>query len=109
MADFQLDFQTYWIEPILTGKKTATMRRWSKPEVEAGGVYEAITNDQPPPKVFARLHVTGVRNLAVDDITDELANRDAPGASAEQVKKFWGTRVPSTGKPLWFVEFEVSK
>ena len=109
MPDFQLDFQTYWIEPILTGKKTGTMRRWSKAEVKASEVYEAVTNDQTPPKVFAKLLVTGVRNLDVEEITDALANRDAPGRSAEDVKKFWGPRVPNTGKPLWFVEFEVSK
>lgn len=109
MPDFQFDFQTYWIEPILKGQKTATMRRWSKAEVQACEVYEAITNDQPSPKVFAKLLVTAVRNLALDEITDSLANRDAPGRSAEDVKKFWGTRVPNTGKQLWFVEFELSK
>lgn len=100
-----LAFSHKWIQPIISGKKNLTFRKWPTPRVKAGGVYDAATIGFPP-KTFAKVRVTGLRKIKLGDIDDALAKRDG-AASAEEVRGYWTKQGFDLKKVLWLVEFEV--
>ena len=102
-----LAFSAKWIQPILTGKKTVTLRKWPTPRVKVGGVYDAATIGFPR-KTFAKLHVTGLRKIRLRDVDDALAKTDG-AESVEAVRAYWMKQGFDLGKELWLVEFELQK
>ena len=99
-----LSFSARWIQPILTGKKDLTFRKWPKSRVKVGGVYDAATVGFPPKK-FAKVRVTGLRRIRLGDIDEGLARRDG-GESAEEVKGYWQKQGFKADDQLWLIEFE---
>lgn len=102
-----LAFSAKWIQPILSGKKNLTFRKWPTARVKVGGVYEAATIGFPR-KTFAKVHVTGLSKIKLGDIDDALARRDG-ATSAEEVRSYWTKQGFDMKKELWLVEFEVEK
>ncbi len=100
-----LAFSPKWIQPIISGKKTLTFRKWPTPRVKVGGVYDAATIGIPP-KTFAKVRVTGLRKIKLGDIDDALAKRDG-AASGEEVRSYWRKQGFDLKKELWLVEFKV--
>ena len=90
---------------MLAGKKTATFRKWPKARVKVGVSYDAARMGYPPVK-FARIKVTGLRQVKLGDIDDKLAKRDG-AASAAEVKAYWTKQGFDAKKELWLVEFEL--
>lgn len=52
--------------PIVRGEVTCSVRIWKSPRVKAGGRY---------PLERGHVRVTGIRQIALSDITPELARR----------------------------------
>ncbi len=100
-----LTFSKKWVEPILQGKKTATLRKWPKPLVREGGVYDAKTN-RFSKESFAKLKVTSLKQIPIREITDEIARCDGYGR-AEEAKAYWTKQGFPPSKPLWLIEFKV--
>lgn len=104
---FMLGFSAKWIQPILSGKKTVTLRKWPSPRVKVGGVYDAATIAFPR-KTFAKVKVTALRKIKVSDIDDALAKKDG-AESVQIVRAYWMKQGFSLSKELWLVEFELQK
>jgi hypothetical protein len=102
-----LSFSPKWIEPILSGKKNLTFRKWPTARVKIGGVYDAVTMGFPP-KAFAKLRVTNVKKIKLGEIDDGLAKRDG-AESAKTVQAYWKKQGFGPDKVLWLVEFQVQK
>ena len=100
-----LAFSPKWIQPIISGRKNLTFRKWPTPRVKVGGVYDAATIGFPR-KTFAKVRVTGLRKIKLGDIDNALAKRDG-AASAEEVRSYWTKQGFDLKKELWLVEFEV--
>jgi len=100
-----LAFSAKWIEPILSGKKNLTFRKWPTARVKVGGVYDAATIGFPR-KTFAKVRVTALRKIKLGDINDSLAKRDG-ASSVEEVRSYWMKQGFDLKKQLWLVEFEV--
>jgi uncharacterized protein YqfB (UPF0267 family) len=94
------------VEQVLAGKKTVTLRKWPKARVKAGQVYDAARMGYPPTK-FAKIKVTGLRQIKLGDIDDKLAKRDG-AASAAEVRAYWTKHGFDLEKELWLVEFELA-
>lgn len=52
--------------PIIRGEITASVRIWQKPHVKAGGCY---------PLGNGHIRVSAIREIALEDVTSELARR----------------------------------
>jgi len=102
-----LAFSAKWIQAILDGKKTVTLRKWPTPRVKLRGVYDAATIGYPPKK-FARVEITGLQKIKLGDIDDTLARKDG-AASAEDVQAYWKKQGFKPEKQLWMAEFKVKK
>ncbi len=102
-----LTFSKKWVEAILEGRKIVTLRKWPKPLVKVGGVYEAKTN-RFAKESFARLRVNSLRQIAISEITDEIARRDGY-ASGKEAQGYWLKQGFIPSKQMWLVEFEVEK
>ncbi len=102
-----LAFSAKWIQPILSGKKTVTLRKWPSPRVKVGGFYDAATIGFPR-KTFAKVKVTGLGKIKLGDVDDVLAKRDGT-ESVEVVRAYWMKQGFNLNKELWLVEFEVQK
>ena len=68
----QMAFKKAYIEPILDGRKTQTLRARTS-HVE-GDIIRAMCHWGKPP--FAYLEVTGVEPVALAEITDDMACAD---------------------------------
>ncbi len=102
-----LAFSKRWVEPILQGKKTVTLRKWPKALVKEGGVYDAKTI--PPSKEsFARLRVVSLKQIPISQITDEIARRDGY-PRADDARGYWMKQGFPSSKLLWLVEFKVEQ
>jgi hypothetical protein len=102
-----LSFSAKWIEPILSGKKDLTFRKWPKARVKVGGVYDAATIGFPL-KVFAKVRVETLRKIRVREIDDTLAKRDGAD-SAKTVQGYWNKQGFGLDNQLWLIEFKVQK
>ncbi len=102
-----LTFSKGWINPILNGEKNVTLRKWPKPFVKEGGVYEAKTN-RFAKESFAKLRVISLRQIQIQEITEDIARRDGYDNAIEAMEYWLKQGFPST-KLLWLVEFKVEK
>ncbi len=102
-----LAFSAKWIQLILSGKKTVTLRKWPSPRVKVGGVYDAATIGFPR-KTFAKVKVTGLRKIKLGELDDALAKRDG-AESVETVHAYWMKQGFNLKNELWLVEFELQK
>jgi hypothetical protein len=93
-------------EQVLTGKKTATFRRWPKARVKVGEVYDAARMGYPPQK-FARVRVTALRRVRLKEVDGRLAKKDGAQSSTE-VKAYWSKQGFRANDELWLVEFELA-
>lgn len=100
-----LTFSKRWVDAILQGKKSVTLRKWPKPLVKEGGVYEAKIN-RFSKESFAKLRITSLRQLPISEITDEIAWRDGYGNAVEAMG-YWLKQGYPPSKMLWLVEFKV--
>jgi hypothetical protein len=53
-------------EPVMRGEVTCSVRIWQRPHVKVGGRY---------PLGSGAIEVTGIREIALQDVTPELARR----------------------------------
>jgi hypothetical protein len=86
-------------EQVLAGKKTVPFLRWPKARVKVGQVYDASRMGYPPTK-FAKIKVTGLRQIKLGDIDDKLEKRDGPTSAAE-VRAYWTKQGFDLEKELW--------
>jgi len=93
-------------EQVLAGKKTVTFRKWPNARVKVGQVYDASRMGYPPTK-FAKIKVTGLRQIKLGDIDEKLAKRDG-AASVAEVRTYWTKQGFDLEKELWLVEFELA-
>jgi hypothetical protein len=75
--------------------------------VKEGGVYDAKTNRFAKDS-FAKLRVTSLKQIQIQEITDEIARRDGYGHATE-ARGYWLKQGFPPTKPLWLVEFKVEK
>lgn len=70
----RIGFQARWIEPILSGVKTSTIRRASGPLPRPGEVVGLRCRyDQPP---FAHARIVSVSPLALGQVDEQIARSD---------------------------------
>lgn len=102
-----LTFSKRWVEAILQGKKTVTLRKWPKALVKEGGIYEAKTN-RFAKESFTKLRVVSLKQIPISQITDEIARRDGY-PRAEDARGYWMKQGFPPSKLLWLIEFKVEK
>lgn len=95
----RLYFKEGYADPILRGDKRSTFR--DRPNASVGEVVTAATRRRGG---FARLRITEVEQLRVDQITEAMARaNDFPNAAAQRerlAKTYPGTEV------VWRIAFE---
>jgi hypothetical protein len=80
-------------EGIRSGRITCTVRIWHRPRVKVGGSY---------PMEDGRVVVTSIREIAIGDITGELARR----SGFEGVVDLLKTAKHGSGTNVYLIEFE---
>lgn len=80
-------------EPIARGEVTCSVRIWQSPRVKAGGRY---------PMGAGFVHVTSIREIALPDITPDLARR----SGFEGVVDLLKVAKHGPGERVFLVEFE---
>jgi uncharacterized protein YqfB (UPF0267 family) len=78
-----LRFQARWIDPILSGAKTQTLRRSLSGSVLCAEVVDAACRYDRP--AFARLRVTAIDRVGVAELTEIDAVRE--GLSLEELRE----------------------
>jgi hypothetical protein len=79
-------------EPIMRGEVTCSVRIWQRPHVTVGGRY----NLGP-----GAIEVTSIRQIALSDITPELARRSGFNGVVDLLK----TAKHGRGETVYLVEF----
>jgi hypothetical protein len=102
-----LTFSKRWVEQIVSGQKNVTLRKWPKPLVKEGGAYEAKTN-RFSKESFAKLRVTSLKQIQIQEITEEIARRDGY-ANANEAGGYWLKQGFPPTKLLWLLEFKFEK
>lgn len=92
-------------DQVLARQKTVTFRKWPTARVKVGEVYDAARMGYPPKK-FAKVKVTGLGRVKLNDIDEKLAKRDG-AASAAETKAYWNKQGFKDSDELWLVEFEL--
>ena len=72
-----LRFTREWVDPILDGRKTQTLRKNVARTVRPGEVVDAQCGSRYRPETFAQLEVISVEPVALDDLTRGDARREA--------------------------------
>ncbi len=80
-------------EPVMRGDVTCSVRIWQKPRVKVGGRYALERGE---------IEVTGLREIALDDITPELARRSGFLGVVDLLK----VAKHGPGERVYLVEFE---
>jgi hypothetical protein len=80
-------------EPVMRGEITCSVRIWQRPKVKAGGRY-------PMERGF--IEVTSIRQIALSDITPELARRSGFAGVVDLLK----VAKHGPGENVYLVEFE---
>jgi len=80
-------------EGIRSGSITCTIRIWHRPRVKVGGIY---------PMESGQVMVTSIREIAIGDITGELARR----SGFEGVVDLLKTAKHGSGTNVYLIEFE---
>jgi uncharacterized protein YqfB (UPF0267 family) len=75
-----LSFRSHWITPILTGRKTQTLRHRIPGTLWVDDEFDAGRNWLDP--AFARLQVVAIDHVHVDDLTHVDARRGATSLAA---------------------------
>ena len=97
----RISFKKMWIEPILQGHKTQTMRS-RKPKYEVGDRVAATCEWGKPP--FCELVVADVERISLDQITDQVARADG-FASAVELREFLEATYPDI-EDFWITRWE---
>ncbi len=85
-------FQRRFHGPIERGEITSSVRIWKRPHVKAGGRYRLGSGE---------IEVTGVREIAMDDITPALARRSGFASVVDLMK----TAKHGSGERVFVVDF----
>jgi hypothetical protein len=80
-------------EPVMRGEVTCSVRIWQRPRVKVGGRYALGPG---------AIHVTAVRQIALSDITPELARRSGFQGVVDLLK----VAKHGAGETVYLVEFE---
>jgi hypothetical protein len=80
-------------EGVRSGRITCTIRIWHRPRVKVGGVY---------PMEGGQVVVTSIRQIAIGDITGELARR----SGFEGVVDLLKVAKHGSGRNVYLIEFE---
>lgn len=80
-------------EPVMRGEVTCSVRIWQSPRVKVGGRY---------PLGDGAIEVTGVREIALADITPELARRSGFAGVVDLLK----VAKHGAGERVFLVDFE---
>jgi hypothetical protein len=80
-------------DPVMRGEITCSVRIWQKPHVKAGGRY---------PLGAGAIEVTSIREIALQDITPDLARRSGFLGVVDLLK----TAKHGPGEHVYLVEFE---
>ena len=83
-------------EGIRSGRITCTIRIWHRPRVKVDGIY---------PMEGGRVVVTSIRQIAIGDITGELARR----SGFEGVVDLLKVAKHGSGTNVYLIEFEYSE
>jgi hypothetical protein len=81
---------------VRSGEITCSIRIWQRPHVKVGGSYPL-----PPGKI----RVTAIREIALDDITPELARRSGFLGVADLLK----TAKHGPGRRVFLVDFRYAR
>ena len=80
-------------EPIMRGEVTCSVRIWQSPRVKVGGAYRLGPG---------AVHVTAIREIALSDITPDLARRSGFAGVVDLLK----VAKHGPGENVYLVEFE---
>jgi hypothetical protein len=80
-------------DPIMRGEITCTIRIWQSPRVKVGGAY---------PLGEGKIHVTGIREIGLEDITPALARRSGFQGVVDLLK----VAKHGAGEKVYLIEFE---
>jgi hypothetical protein len=80
-------------QPIMAGDVTCSVRIWQKPRVKVGGVYRLGPG---------AIEVTGLREIALADITPALARRSGFAGVVDLLK----VAKHGAGERVFLVDFE---
>ncbi|WP_264939645.1 ASCH domain-containing protein [Sphingomonas caeni] len=80
-------------ERVMRGEITCSVRIWQRPHVKTGGRYAMGPG---------HIHVTSIREIAPDSVTDELARR----SGFEDVEALMKVAKHGPGDTVYLVEFE---
>jgi hypothetical protein len=83
-------------EGIRSGSITCTIRIWHRPRVKVGGIY---------PMEGGQVMFTSIRQIAIGDITGELARR----SGFEGVVDLLKVAKHGSGRSVYLIEFEYSE
>lgn len=78
---------------VMLGEITCSVRIWQRPRVKVGGLYALGPG---------AIHVTSVREIAAEDITQELAQR----SGFDGVADLLSVAKHGSGDNIYLVEFE---
>jgi hypothetical protein len=87
-----MQFARHLRSRIASGEIECTVRVWHRPHVKVGGRYRMEAG---------RLHVTSVREIAFDDVTDALARR----SGFEDADDLLTTARHGSGENVYLIEF----
>ena len=101
-------FKPYHVPLILADppKKTQTRRKWARPRVKVGNVYQARTKLFGPP--FARLRVLRLWQEHIKDISEADSQAEGYKSRREFLAK-WQESFWTYDDIPWAVEFELAK
>jgi hypothetical protein len=97
-------FKPEHVEPVLTGRKTQTRRRWKRRRMIPGSSHQARTRLFGEP--FAILEVIRVWQEAIGEVSDEDAGAEGYSGRDDFLAAF--TRINGDVSPdevVWCVEF----
>lgn len=80
-------------EPVMRGEVTCSVRIWQRPHVKVGGRYRLGDG---------AIEVTGLREIALSDITPDLARRSGFAGVVDLLK----TAKHGPGERVFLVDFE---
>jgi hypothetical protein len=80
-------------DPVMSGKVTCSVRIWQRPHVKVGGRY---------PLGAGAIEVTSIREIALNDITPDLARRSGFLGVVDLLK----VAKHGPGERVYLVEFE---
>jgi len=102
-------FKQEHVPMILSGRKTQTRRRWQRPRAKVGSIRQAKTGFAKT-DVFAHIKITGLRQEALGDISNEDVYRegyDTREQLEDVFKRIYKGQAPDPSEVVWVVDFEL--